>query len=84
MSKPSWPPLSSLGARLARKADAPPAEPTEAAEGTSPRRDTRVAVVVRLTAAQRKTLRGIALEQDTTVQALIEQAVNDLISRHSK
>jgi predicted transcriptional regulator len=54
-------------------------------EAASPRRvDTRVTVVVRITPAQRKTLRGIALDQDTTVQAIIEQAIADIVARHSK
>ena len=77
------PSLSSLGPRLARKTAAPPADQAGASEGDAPR-PSRVSVIVRMTAAQRKTLRGIALDQDTTVQALIEQAVQDLIARHSK
>jgi len=74
------PSLSSLGPRLARKTAAPPAGTSE---GDAPR-PSRVSVIVRMTAAQRKTLRGIALDQDTTVQHLIEQAVADIIARHSK
>ena len=69
------PSLSSLGPRLARKTAAPPeGQQAGASEGDAPR-PSRVSVIVRMTAAQRKTLRGIALDQDTTVQALIEQAV---------
>jgi hypothetical protein len=78
------PSLSSLGPRLARKTAAPERQQAGASEGDAPRRDPRVSVIVRMAAAQRKTLRGIALHQDTTVQALIEQAVQDLIARHSK
>ena len=45
-------------------------------------KDTRVQVMARMTPAERKSLRRIALEQDTTVQALIEEAIRDLIRRH--
>jgi hypothetical protein len=41
-----------------------------------------VQVLVRMTPAERKALRRIALEGDTTVQALVEEAIRDLIRRH--
>ncbi|MDU0343960.1 ribbon-helix-helix domain-containing protein [Bosea rubneri] len=44
--------------------------------------DGRVQVLVRMTPAERKALRRIALEQDTTVQALVEELLRDLIARH--
>jgi hypothetical protein len=76
--------LASLGPHLARKTvDKPSTKPAEPADKRAPK-DSRVQVLVRLAAKERKALRGIALELDSTVQALIEQAVHDLIARHSK
>ncbi|MCJ2110543.1 hypothetical protein MKK64_04890 [Methylobacterium sp. E-025] len=79
-------PLTSLSDRLARKvappeADSPvqaPAEPAKAAKGT----DARVQIIVRMTPAERKALRQIALDQDTTAQALAEDAIRDVLRRH--
>lgn len=49
-----------------------------------PAREARVSIIVRLTPAERKALRTIALQQDTTVQAIIERAVRDVIARDGK
>ena len=57
--------------------DAPPAP--QAAE---PKADGKVPVMVRMTRADRKVLRQIALGMDTSVQALIEEAMHDIIRRH--
>ena len=79
-------PLTSLSDRLARKvalpeADSPvqaPVELAKAAKGT----DARVQIIVRMTPAERKALRQIALDQDTTAQALAEDAIRDVLRRH--
>ena len=39
-------------------------------------------VLVRMTTAERKALRQIALDKDTTVQALVEDAIRDVLRRH--
>ena len=39
-------------------------------------------VMVRMTRAERKVLRQIAIGMDTTVQSLIEDAMHDIIRRH--
>ncbi|WP_342111608.1 ribbon-helix-helix domain-containing protein [Methylobacterium sp. SI9] len=44
--------------------------------------DTRVQIIVRMTPAERKALRQIALDQDTTAQALAEDAIRDVLRRH--
>ena len=70
----------SLSSRVAKK---PSPQPDAAPAALEPvaQRD-RVGVAVRLTAAERKALRQIALDLDTTVQALIEECVKDIIRRH--
>ena len=50
------------------------------AEG--PKTDDKVPVMVRMTRAERKVLRQIAIGMDTTVQSLIEDAMHDIIRRH--
>lgn len=88
MSTKSRPSLASLSDRFARKdtAHAPIAEfPPSAAEPPTvapEAKDTRVQVLVRMTVAERKALRQIALDQDTTVQALVEETLRDLLRRH--
>lgn len=83
------PSLASLGDRLARKdPPLPVSEPPpmiSEASSLKPKepKDPRVQVLVRMTPAERKALRRIALEQDTTVQALVEDAIRDLIRRHA-
>ncbi len=81
------PNLASLGAHLARK-DAPaaqlgiPAVAVMPVETPTKPKDTRVQVLVRMTPSERKALHQIALDQDTTVQALVEETLRDLIRRH--
>lgn len=82
------PSLTSLSDRLARKA-APPTPPEitptpAASTATTQRVDARVQVMVRMSSAERKALRQIALEQDTTAQALIEEAIRDVLRRHGR
>ena len=67
-------PLSRKGATSAAALDYPAA----------PAREARVSIIVRLTPAERKALRTIALQQDTTVQAIVERAVRDVIARDGK
>lgn len=84
--KNARPSLSSLVAKKGRPpqsdaAPTPSAAPDKgSAEAVAP--SDRVGVMVRLTAAERKALRQIALNGDTTVQALIEESVKDIIRRH--
>ena len=59
--------------------DAPAPAPRAAAE---PKVDDKVPVMVRMTRADRKVLRQIAIGMDTSVQALIEEAMHDIIRRH--
>ena len=89
MTKAARPSLTSLADRIAKKpgpVSAPITDtPAAVAEPGKPKgeaKDTRVQVMARMTPAERKGLRRIALEQDTTVQALIEEAIRDLIRRH--
>lgn len=81
------PALTSLSDRLARKV-MPPADtvPLGPAPASAPggRKDERVQVIVRMTEAERKALRQIALDQDTTAQALAEAAIRDILRRHGK
>jgi len=51
------------------------------ANGNGGKKDDRVSLVARITAAERKAFRQIALNRDTTSQALIEELVRDFITR---
>jgi len=89
MSSKPRPSLASLGDRLAKKEPLPapaalsePSDITTSTATKAPTKDTRVQVLVRMTPAERKALRRIALDQDTTVQALVEEAIRDLLRRH--
>lgn len=79
--------LASLSGVLATKPAAAPAQPAgldPEAKGApvQKERDGRVQVLVRMTPAERKALRQIALDKDTTVQALVEEAIKDVLRRH--
>ena len=79
------PSLTSLSDRLARKAPASAPEPvTPAPSDPATKPGERVQVMVRMSAAERKALRQIALEQDTTAQAIIEDAIRDVLRRHGR
>ena len=65
-------------AKTPRRGSAPKTEP----EATAAPKGGRVQVLVRMTPAERKALKRIALERDTTVQALVEKAIRDLLRRH--
>lgn len=77
------PSLTSLTTMLATKpAAAPEPAPAPPAQRQAKETDGRVQVLVRMTPAERKALRRIALDQDTTVQSLVEDLLRDLIARH--
>lgn len=86
-AKGARPSLTSLADRMAKKDPVPAGAKTEApspasAEDSEGKGDRRVQVLVRMTPEERKALRQIALDQDTTVQALVEESLRDLLSRH--
>lgn len=82
--------LTSLSDRLARKVAPEQEKPAETHTATEPQAapakakgaDVRVQIIVRMTTAERKALRQIALDQDTTAQALAEDAIRDVLQRH--
>ena len=84
------PSLTSLADRMAKKDAMPSAPPAPAAQeassdGSQPQaepKDNRVQVLVRMLPSERKALRQIALDKDTTVQALVEDAIRDVLRRH--
>lgn len=81
------PSLTSLADRMARKDPAPAAAAsqdvsTEDRKAPAAPKDNRVQVLVRMSTAERKALRQIALDKDTTVQALVEDAIRDVLRRH--
>jgi hypothetical protein len=83
------PKLTSLSDRLSRKVQGEPAAPTEAAEpapesAKAKGSDGRVQIIVRMTTAERKALRQIALDHDTTAQALAEEAIRDVLRRYGR
>ena len=87
MAPNSRPSLTSLAGRMAKKDPAPTAaaaqEPaSEAPKAAAATKDPRVQVLVRMTTAERKALRQIALDKDTTVQAIVEDAIRDVLRRH--
>jgi hypothetical protein len=79
-------PRASLASLPLSKKNAPAAtadhHPAAPEKGSA--REARVSIIVRLTAAERKSLRMIALQQDSTVQAIVEKAVRDVIARDEK
>lgn len=85
MASTPRPSLTSLADRMAKKDPAPsaPAVPEPASETPkAATKDSRVQVLVRMTTAERKALRQIALDKDTTVQAIVEDAIRDVLRRH--
>ncbi len=81
------PSLTSLADRMAKKEPVPTAtvrqEPAAEASMAAPAaKDSRVQVLVRMTPPERKALRQIALDKDTTVQAIVEDAIRDVLRRH--
>ena len=81
------PSLTSLADRMAKKDPAPAAAASQdqapaPSKATVAPKDPRVQVLVRMTTAERKALRQIALDKDTTVQAIVEDAIRDVLRRH--
>ena len=77
------PTLTSLSERLSRKTlPTEPATSEPASAASTKTADNRVQIIVRMTPAERKALRQIALDQDTTAQALAEEAIRDVLRRH--
>jgi len=77
--------LTSLSDRLARKVSAPVDVESAPSPAAPPAKaDERVQIIVRMTIAERKALRQIALDQDTTAQALAEEAIRDVLRRHGR
>ncbi len=79
----------SLNERFAKKPTAPIPEadvsapaPAAATAPAGGKGEERVQIIVRMTPAERKALRQIALDQDTTAQALAEEAIRDVLRRH--
>lgn len=66
-------PIGAVPAGFATAVDSEPA-----AEAT----ERRVQIIVRMTLAERKALRQIALDQNTTAQALAEDAIRNVLRRH--
>ncbi len=44
-------------------------------------KDDRVTIILRVSAEDRKALKGISVEQDTTIQDMLHAAVQDIIRR---
>lgn len=84
MATKARPSLTSIADRMAKKdsVQAPEVEDELTSAAPSEAKDKRVQVLVRMTPAERKALRQIALDQDTTVQALVEETIRDLLRRH--
>jgi hypothetical protein len=78
----SRPSLASLGDRLSRKEPAPLEMSPPPAADDDARRDPRVQVLVRMLPEERKALRQIALDRSISVQALVEDALRDILRRH--
>ena len=75
--------LTSLSDRLARKPVGDEAStPSAILADSRTAAMRRVQIIVRMSASERKALRQIALDQDTTAQALAEEAIRDVLSRH--
>ena len=86
VAKPDRPSLAGLPLKKKATFSLAPAEteqdPAPAPQAAEPKIDGKVPVMVRMTRADRKVLRQIALGMDTSVQALIEEAMHDIIRRH--
>ena len=84
MSKPPRPGLDALPFASKKTTPAPAPEPVEPAApaGDSARaKDDRVTIILRVSAEDRKALKGISVERDTTIQQMLHEAVQDIIRR---
>lgn len=66
------------------KASDPQAESTQAGADPGKGREGTVAITAHLPPGVRQQLKAIALEQGTTVQNLVAEALNDLFAKHGK
>ena len=86
VAKPERPSLAGLPLKKKLTLAPPQAEPEQEAalqqQAAETKADGKVPVMVRMTRADRKVLRQIAIGMDTSVQALIEEAMHDIIRRH--
>ncbi|WP_237482980.1 ribbon-helix-helix domain-containing protein [Lichenibacterium dinghuense] len=85
-------PLSGLGARLAKKpADAVDPAPTQPdaiqADPAAPREraaDGRKGILVRARPEAWKALKLVALDREITLQEVMTEAINDLLTKHGR
>ena len=86
VAKPERPSLAGLPLKkklvVAPAPDETELEAAPAPTAAEPKPDDKVPVMVRMTRPDRKVLRQIAIALDTSVQALIEEAMHDIIRRH--
>lgn len=85
MSKPSGLKNVTLREKLEQSSDPAPAAPSRATNPHyRPGRATKVHLTVFVTPAVKKKLRTLALAQDTTLQALLVEAVNYVFAKNGK
>lgn len=89
------PSLASLGDRLARKAGVPEVNSAQAPSGDAPQAEQRAArsnrqpdgrkgILVRARPEAWKALKHIALDGERTLQDVMVEAINDVLSKHGK
>ena len=79
IKRPSFTDLP-LAAKPAQAAPPPPPAPAPTTE-IAKTKDDRVTIIIRVSAEDRKALKGISVERDTTIQDLMAEAVKDIIRR---
>lgn len=55
--------------------------PTNVPAPPAAKKDDRVTIILRVSAEDRKALKGISVEQETTIQDMLHAAVQDIIRR---
>ena len=83
MSKPPRPGLDALPFATKRPATLASPEPAEVEPAPTPTKtkDDRVTIILRVSAEDRKALKGISVEQEPTIQDMLHAAVQDIIRR---
>lgn len=82
MSKPPRPGLDALPFATKKPATLASPEPVETEPTpTSVKKDDRVTIILRVSAEDRKALKGISVDQETTIQDMLHAAVQDIIRR---
>ena len=79
--------LSGLGARLAKKPAEPEPQVSAAVEAPAPRErvpDGRKGILVRARPEAWKALKLIALDREVTLQDVMTEAINDLLTKHDR